>query len=212
MISPAYVHTMALYNSEMNRRNLRRRRDAQRRTAACEIAVCSGRSLHGTLSHLMWGDRRWMSRLDGSAGQHRRPKRKRRHVPGFQRHACRTAQGRWQDRGPGQPVRIFSWSFPPRKTPRADDASIPVDLDHGRRGPKTSSKRARHRHSVSADPRLHYRQGRERRPRQPAGSVEAVHGTAIGMQLPVDRGPAHLRLEGSNFCRRHQGIRRAMAD
>jgi uncharacterized damage-inducible protein DinB len=64
MISPAYVRTMALYNSEMNRRiyaGAARLGDDQRRADRGLF----WRSLHGTLSHLMWGDRHWMSRLDG---------------------------------------------------------------------------------------------------------------------------------------------------
>jgi uncharacterized damage-inducible protein DinB len=64
MISPAYVHTMALYNSEMNRRiyaGAATLGDEQRRADRGLF----WKSLHGTLSHLMWGDRHWMSRLDG---------------------------------------------------------------------------------------------------------------------------------------------------
>ena len=64
MISPAYVRTMARYNSEMNRRlyaGAARLSDDQRRADRGLF----WKSLHGTLSHLMWGDRHWMSRLDG---------------------------------------------------------------------------------------------------------------------------------------------------
>jgi uncharacterized damage-inducible protein DinB len=64
MISPAYMRTMALYNSEMNRRIYAAAAtlsDEQRRLDRGLF----WRSLHGTLSHLMWGDRHWMSRLDG---------------------------------------------------------------------------------------------------------------------------------------------------
>ena len=64
MIAPAYVRIMAQYNSEMNRRiyaAAAQLTDDQRR-------VDRGlfwQSLHGTLCHLLWADRQWMSRLDG---------------------------------------------------------------------------------------------------------------------------------------------------
>ena len=64
MITPRYIQIMARYNSEMNRRvyaaaaNLT---DEQRR----EDIGLFWTSLHGTLCHLLWGDRQWMSRLDG---------------------------------------------------------------------------------------------------------------------------------------------------
>ncbi len=64
MITPAYIRVMAQYNSEMNRRiygAAAQLTDEQRR-------VDRGlfwHSLHGTLCHLLWGDRQWMSRLDG---------------------------------------------------------------------------------------------------------------------------------------------------
>lgn len=64
MITPAYVRTLALYNSEMNRRvyaGAARLSDEQRRTDRGLF----WKSLHGTLNHLMWADRQWMSRLDG---------------------------------------------------------------------------------------------------------------------------------------------------
>ncbi len=64
MITPRYIVTMAQYNSEMNRRIY---------TAAAGLTDDQRRqdrglfwtSLHGTLNHLLWGDRQWMSRLDG---------------------------------------------------------------------------------------------------------------------------------------------------
>ena len=64
MISPAYVRTMAAYNAEMNRRLY---------AAAAQIPDEERRrdrgafwgSIHGTLVHLLWGDRVWMARFDG---------------------------------------------------------------------------------------------------------------------------------------------------
>ncbi len=64
MITPAYMRVMAQYNSEMNRRiyaAAAQLTDAQRR----EDRGLFWQSLHGTLCHLLWGDRQWMSRLDG---------------------------------------------------------------------------------------------------------------------------------------------------
>jgi uncharacterized damage-inducible protein DinB len=63
MIDSAYVRTMAAYNGEMNRRlyaAAARITDTERRR---QRGVYWG-SLHGTLSHLLWGDRAWMSRFD----------------------------------------------------------------------------------------------------------------------------------------------------
>ncbi len=64
MISPAYVVTMATYNSEMNRRlyaAASRLSEAERRADRRAF----WRSIHGTLSHLLWGDQMWMSRFAG---------------------------------------------------------------------------------------------------------------------------------------------------
>ena len=64
MITPAYVRMMARYNSEMNRRvyaAAARLSDEQRKADRGLF----WKSLHGTLCHLMWGDRQWMSRFDG---------------------------------------------------------------------------------------------------------------------------------------------------
>jgi uncharacterized damage-inducible protein DinB len=64
MITPAYIRLMARYNSEMNRRvyaAAARLTDDQRR----EDSGLFWKSLHGTLCHLLWADRQWMSRLDG---------------------------------------------------------------------------------------------------------------------------------------------------
>lgn len=62
MITPAYVQTMTRYNSEMNRRVFAaagRLPDAERRTDRGAF----WRSIHGTLNHLLWADRIWMSRF-----------------------------------------------------------------------------------------------------------------------------------------------------
>ena len=59
-----YVKMMAAYNSEVNRRlyaAASRLPDDRRR----EDKGAFWHSLHGTLAHLLWGDRQWMSRFDG---------------------------------------------------------------------------------------------------------------------------------------------------
>lgn len=64
MITPAYARTMAAYNAEMNRRVYAaagRLGEAARRA---ERGAFFG-SIHATLSHLLWGDRTWMSRFAG---------------------------------------------------------------------------------------------------------------------------------------------------
>jgi uncharacterized damage-inducible protein DinB len=64
MITPAYVRTMAAYNSEMNRRlyaAASRLPDAERRAGRGAFWG----SIHGTLNHLVWGDRIWMARFAG---------------------------------------------------------------------------------------------------------------------------------------------------
>src|SRR5580698_1817845 len=64
VITPQYIRVMARYNSEMNRRvyaGAARLTDEQRR----EDIGLFWKSLHGTLCHLLWADRQWMSRLDG---------------------------------------------------------------------------------------------------------------------------------------------------
>jgi uncharacterized damage-inducible protein DinB len=63
LVNVAYVRTMAAYNAEMNRRLYaasERIPDAKRR----EPRGAFWGSLHGTLCHLLWGDRMWMSRFD----------------------------------------------------------------------------------------------------------------------------------------------------
>jgi uncharacterized damage-inducible protein DinB len=64
MITPGFVRMMAAYNSEMNCRlydAAARLDDADRRAGRGAFWG----SIHGTLSHLMWGDTMWMSRFDG---------------------------------------------------------------------------------------------------------------------------------------------------
>ena len=64
MITPAYVQKMALYNRWQNRSLYGASdtlSDAQRRQ---ERGAFFG-SIHGTLNHLLWGDRTWMSRFAG---------------------------------------------------------------------------------------------------------------------------------------------------
>ena len=64
MIQPAYVQTMAAYNAELNRRlyaAAARLPDAERQRDRGAF----WRSIHGTLSHLVWADRVWMARFDG---------------------------------------------------------------------------------------------------------------------------------------------------
>jgi uncharacterized damage-inducible protein DinB len=64
MITPAYIRTMAEYNAEMNRRlyaAAARLSDTERR----EPHGAFWGSIHGTLTHILWGDQQWMSRFDG---------------------------------------------------------------------------------------------------------------------------------------------------
>ncbi len=63
MITAAYVRTMAAYNAEMNRRLY----GAAARLSEAERRASRGAfwgSIHGTLTHILWGDRQWMSRFD----------------------------------------------------------------------------------------------------------------------------------------------------
>ena len=65
-VSVAYVRMMTAYNAEMNRRlydAAGRLTDEARRQ---ERGAFWG-SIHGTLAHLVWGDRQWMSHFDGWA-------------------------------------------------------------------------------------------------------------------------------------------------
>src|SRR5689334_15732809 len=66
MITPAYVCLMAQYNAEMNRRLY----DAAGRLSDADRKADRGafwKSIHGTLTHILWGDTQWMSRFDNWA-------------------------------------------------------------------------------------------------------------------------------------------------
>ena len=63
MITPSYIRLMAEYNAEMNRRlygAAARLTDAERKA---DRGVFWS-SIHGTLTHILWGDSQWMSRFD----------------------------------------------------------------------------------------------------------------------------------------------------
>jgi len=63
MITPEFVHTMAAYNAEMNRRiydaAARLSEDARRANRGAFWG-----SIHGTLNHILWADTTWMTRFD----------------------------------------------------------------------------------------------------------------------------------------------------
>lgn len=62
MITPQFAQAMARYNGELNRRiygAALRLSDAQRRADQGAF----WHSIHGTLSHLLWADRLWLSRF-----------------------------------------------------------------------------------------------------------------------------------------------------
>lgn len=65
MITPAYVRTMAAYNRWQNR-NLYGCADALTDEQRKEQRGAFFGSIHGTLSHLLWGDQIWMSRFAGT--------------------------------------------------------------------------------------------------------------------------------------------------
>jgi len=63
MITPDYIRWMAEYNAEMNRRlygAAARLSDPERR----QPRGAFWGSIHGTLTHILWGDQQWMSRFD----------------------------------------------------------------------------------------------------------------------------------------------------
>lgn len=64
MITPAYAATMAAYNAELNRRVYAAAAALSDEARRSREGVFWG-SLHGTLSHLLWADHMWMSRLAG---------------------------------------------------------------------------------------------------------------------------------------------------
>lgn len=64
LVEPGYVRTMAAYNATMNTRLY----DAAARLPDAVRRADRGafwKSLHGTLSHLVWADHIWMARFDG---------------------------------------------------------------------------------------------------------------------------------------------------
>jgi uncharacterized damage-inducible protein DinB len=65
MITPAYVRTMADYNRWQNR-NLYGCADKLSDQQRKEQRGAFFGSIHGTLSHLVWGDQIWMSRFAGT--------------------------------------------------------------------------------------------------------------------------------------------------
>src|SRR5258707_552505 len=64
MVDPGYVRTMAAYNAEMNRRLYAASECISDKDRGVARGAFWG-SLHGTLCHLLWGDRMWMARFDG---------------------------------------------------------------------------------------------------------------------------------------------------
>ena len=64
MITPAYVRTMAAYNSEMNRRLYGPAARLSDEARKADRGAFWG-SIHKTLTHILWGDNSWMSRFDG---------------------------------------------------------------------------------------------------------------------------------------------------
>ena len=65
LVTPAFVSTMARYNSRMNERMY----EAASRIADDERRKERGAfwgSIHGTFNHLLWADRMWMSRFESS--------------------------------------------------------------------------------------------------------------------------------------------------
>jgi uncharacterized damage-inducible protein DinB len=64
MITPAWVRVMAAYNAEMNRRLYAAADGLTPEQREADRGAFFG-SVHGTLSHLLWGDTMWMSRFAG---------------------------------------------------------------------------------------------------------------------------------------------------
>ena len=62
MITPDYVRTMARYNRWQNRNLYAVTGTLDDRTRRADLGAFFG-SVHGTLSHLLWADTIWMSRL-----------------------------------------------------------------------------------------------------------------------------------------------------
>ena len=64
MITPEYVRTMARYNGWQNRSIYMAASGLTEEARQQDRGAFWG-SIHGTLSHLLWGDTIWMSRFDG---------------------------------------------------------------------------------------------------------------------------------------------------
>jgi uncharacterized damage-inducible protein DinB len=64
MITPAWCRAMAAYNAEMNRRLYAAADTLAEAERQRDMGAFFG-SIHGTLCHLLWGDRMWMHRFDG---------------------------------------------------------------------------------------------------------------------------------------------------
>ena len=64
MISPAYVQVMARYNRWQNKSLYGAADGLDEADRTADRGAFFG-SIHGTLSHLLWGDTIWMSRFDG---------------------------------------------------------------------------------------------------------------------------------------------------
>jgi uncharacterized damage-inducible protein DinB len=64
MVDLGYVRTMAVYNAEMNRRLYEAAERIPDKDRRQDRGAFWG-SLHGTLCHILWGDRMWMARFDG---------------------------------------------------------------------------------------------------------------------------------------------------
>ena len=62
MITPAYAQTMAAYNAELNRRVFSAALRLDDATRKDDGGVFWG-SIHGTLNHIYWADRQWLSRF-----------------------------------------------------------------------------------------------------------------------------------------------------
>jgi uncharacterized damage-inducible protein DinB len=69
MISEQHVQKFALYNQWQNQSHYR---EAGKLTDEQRRATCGAffKSIHGTLSHLLWADQIWMSRFAGTSKPH----------------------------------------------------------------------------------------------------------------------------------------------
>ncbi|MFM9938569.1 MAG: DinB family protein [Hyphomicrobiaceae bacterium] len=114
MISVEHVRTMARYNQWQNR-SLYTAADALDDVARRQDRGAFFGSIHGTLSHLMWGDQQWMSRFAG----HEKPQGSGKESPGLypdwddlkrRRAAYDDAIIAWTDKmDPAWPYGIIRW-------------------------------------------------------------------------------------------------------